>query len=93
MSGVNCSRRNFISVAGRERLKRECLRESGHAFEQDVAVGDEADEQAVHEIFLADQYAADFLAQRRDSKPSSGARLRLWPEYVHCIRLDAAEPL
>ena len=37
----------------RKRLERERLRQPRHAFQQDVAVGDEADQQPVHEIFLA----------------------------------------
>ena len=52
----------------RERFERERLRQAGHAFQKDVAVGDEADEQAVHEMFLANEDAADFLAQRRDPR-------------------------
>ena len=51
----------------RERADGKRLGESGHAFEQDVAVGEQADEQPVHELFLPDDDAGDFLAQRARS--------------------------
>ena len=49
---------------GGERAQRERLGESRHAFEQQMTVGDQADQEPVHEIFLADDDTADFLFQR-----------------------------
>ena len=49
-----------------ERLHREGLRKAGHAFEQDVPIREQADEQAVHEIFLPDDDAPDLLLDRGD---------------------------
>ena len=49
---------------GGERAQRECLGESRHAFEQQMTVGDQADQEPVHEVFLADDDPADFLFQR-----------------------------
>ena len=44
-----------------EGLDREGLGQSGHAFEQDVAVAEQADEQAVDQPFLADEDVAHFV--------------------------------
>ena len=49
-----------------QRLDRERLGQAGHAFQQDVAVGQQADEQPFHQVFLADDHAADFVLQRLD---------------------------
>jgi hypothetical protein len=43
----------------------ERLREAGHAFEQDVAVGEEADQEAVDEVLLTDDDPGDLLAEAR----------------------------
>ena len=52
----------------RERADGQCLGEAGHAFKQDVAVGEQADEQPIHELFLPDDDAGDFLAQFGDPR-------------------------
>ena len=44
--------------AGRQRLDGQRLGQAGHAFEQDVAVGEQAEQQSVDEIFLADDDVA-----------------------------------
>jgi hypothetical protein len=64
MSGVNCRRLKRTADASGERFERECLCQAGHAFEQHVAVGHERDEQAVHEMLLADDDAPHLLLQR-----------------------------
>ena len=43
---------------------RERFREAGNAFEQDVAIGEQADEQAVEKLPLADEYAFDGGVER-----------------------------
>ena len=48
---------------GAERLDEERLGEAGHALEEDVAVGEEGDEQALDGGILADDGLADFVAQ------------------------------
>ena len=53
------------AIAGGERLDRQRLGQAGHAFEQDVAVGEQPDEQAVDQMLLADNHASHFLLQRR----------------------------
>ena len=53
-----------------ERADGKGLCQAGDAFKQDVAVREQADEQPVHQLFLADDDMADFLAQRGD--PSRG---------------------
>ncbi len=60
----------------RERADGKCFGQAGNAFEQDVAVGEQADEQAVDELFLADDDVGDFLAQICESTPTF-ARLGL----------------
>ncbi len=47
-----------------QRFERERLGQAGHAFEQDVAVGDERNEQAVDQMLLADNHAPHLLLQR-----------------------------
>jgi hypothetical protein len=47
--------------AGGEGFDGERLCQAGHAFEQDVSIGQQASEQAVYELFLADDDAGDFL--------------------------------
>ena len=56
---MNWMRENS-AVTARERADRERLRQAGHAFEEHVAVGEQADEEAVHEVLLADDDACDF---------------------------------
>ena len=52
--------------ATRERLDRQRLREAGHAFEEDVPVREQADDQAIDEIPLADDDAGDLVLQGFD---------------------------
>ena len=55
-----------VGVDGlRERAHGQRLREAGHAFEEDVAVGEEADQQAIDEVLLADDDPGDLFAEAR----------------------------
>ena len=65
----------------RERADGQRLGQAGHAFEQDVAVGEQADEQPVHELFLADDDVGDFLAQFAD--PVGGGLHFFVQRYAH----------
>ena len=47
---------------GGQRLERERLGQARHAFEEDVAVGDQADEQAVHEVLSGPRARGRFPA-------------------------------
>ena len=49
----------------REGAHRERLREAGDALEEDVSVGEEADQQAVDEVLLADDDTGDLFAEAR----------------------------
>ena len=60
--------------AGAQGLDGQGLGEAGHAFEQHVAVGEQADEQAVHEVFLADDDAAQLALQAGRSSGCAPAR-------------------
>ena len=42
------------------------LGEAGNAFEEDVTVGEQAEQEPVHQIFLSDDDVTDLLAQRRN---------------------------
>ena len=53
-----------------QRLDGEGFGQSGHAFEQDVAVAEQADQQAVHQPFLADEDLAHFIFHGLD--PAAG---------------------
>jgi hypothetical protein len=44
--------------AGRQRAHSQGLGQSGHALEQDVAIGEHGDEQALHQHLLAHEDAA-----------------------------------
>ena len=55
-----------------ERLDGEGLGQAGHAFEQDVAVGEQADEQAVDQPVLAHEHAAHFLFHGGDPSARGG---------------------
>jgi len=48
---------------GAEGFDEQGLGEAGHAFEEDVAVGEEGDEQALNDGVLADDGFADFFTQ------------------------------
>ena len=56
--------REFDVHAVRQRFHGECLGQAGHAFEEDVAVGQQADDQPLGEIILADDDFAEFVEQR-----------------------------
>ena len=47
-----------------ERFDRERLGEAGHAFEEDVAVGQQPDHESLDEIILANDDAAQFVEKR-----------------------------
>ena len=64
MSGVNCRRENFTLMRGGQGFDRQRLGQAGHAFEQDVAVGEQADDQPLGQIVLADDDLAEFVKQR-----------------------------
>ncbi len=55
---------------GGEGADGEGFGEAGNAFEEDVAIGEESDEEAIDEVILTDEDAADFGAERID--PGSG---------------------
>src|SRR5262249_52973061 len=44
----------------RKRLRQSCFGDAGHAFEQDVAAGQQGDEELVRDRFHADHYAGHF---------------------------------
>ena len=69
MSGVNCRRENFTFRQCGQRFDGERLGQARHAFEQDVAVGEQADDQPLDQIVLADDDLADFVEER----PHEGA--------------------
>ena len=55
--------------AGRQRFHGQRLGQPGHAFEQDVAVREQAEQKPIDQIFLADDDVANLLAQRRNPLP------------------------
>ena len=66
-----------------ERLRQRRLGDAGHAFEQDVAAGEQGDEELVRDSLHADDDLADFcddaIAQVRISCASS--RMPRHPSY------------
>ena len=52
--------------AGRHRFDGERLGQAGNAFEQDVPVGEQAEQKPIDQVFLPDDDVADLLAQRRN---------------------------
>ncbi len=52
--------------AGRHCLDGQRFGEAGNAFEQDVTVGEQAEQEPVDQIFLSDDDVTDLLAQRRN---------------------------
>ena len=64
MSGVNWRRENLTLRQCGQRLHRERLGQAGHAFEQHVAVGQQADDQPLDQVGLADDDLAHFVKQR-----------------------------
>jgi hypothetical protein len=63
--------REFHVDAGGQRFHGEGFGQAGHAFEQHVAVGQQADDQPLGQIILADDDLAEFIEQRM----REGARL------------------
>ena len=61
---MNCSRENFTLMRGGEGFDGEGLGQAGHAFEEDMAVGEQADDQPLGQIILADDDFAQFVKQR-----------------------------
>ena len=55
--------------AGRHGFDGESFRQTGNAFEQDVAVREQAEQQSIDQIFLPDDDAADLFAQRGNPLP------------------------
>ena len=56
--------REFDVHAVGQRFDGERLGQAGHAFEQHVAVGQQADDQPLGQIILADDDLAEFVKQR-----------------------------
>ena len=56
----------FDAEAGRQRFDRESFGEAGDAFEEDVAVGEEPDDEPFDEILLAYDDLAEFAEERSD---------------------------
>jgi len=52
-------------------ISRQAFSQAGHAFEQDVAVGEQADDQPFRQILLADDDLAEFVKQRCVNAPAS----------------------
>ena len=48
---------------GGQRFHRQRLRQSRNALEQDVAVGEQTEQQPIDQVFLADYDPANLLAQ------------------------------
>ena len=60
-SGVNWTRENRMLEHLGERARGERLREPGEVLEQDVAVGEEPDEDELERVSLADDGALDLV--------------------------------
>jgi len=71
-----------------ERAGGKCFGEAGHAFEQDMAVRQQADEQPVHERFLADDDVGDFFAQL--ANPNGRGRDLIFQRSVHAAGIYVA---
>ena len=63
-SGVNWMRWKLAWMAAARVAHGERLGQAGHALEQHVAVGEQPDQQPVHQVLLADDDAADLVAER-----------------------------
>jgi hypothetical protein len=68
----------------RERLDREGLGQAGHAFEEDVAVGEQADEQPLDHVTLADDDLAHFALERRDERALLADEFREFADASLC---------
>ena len=51
---------------GGHRFDRERLGEAGHAFEKNVAIGEQTEQKPIDQIFLSDDDMSNLLAQRRN---------------------------
>ena len=60
---MNWMRRKVADDRLRQGLHRQRLGQAGHAFEQHVAAGEQADQQPVDQVALADDDGPDLLAQ------------------------------
>ena len=58
-SGVNWIRENVSSSAFRQRPDQQRLAQPGHAFEQHVAAGEQADQHVVDDVAVADDHLPD----------------------------------
>ena len=54
------------SESRRQRLDGERLGQTGHAFEQNVAVGEQAEQEPLDQILLANDDVSDLFSQRRN---------------------------
>ena len=52
--------------AGSQRFHRECFRQAGNAFQENVPIGQQTKEQPVDQIFLPDNDVSDLLANQRN---------------------------
>jgi hypothetical protein len=52
--------------AGRHRFDSEGFCQTGHAFEKNMTVREQTEQQAIDQIFLTDDDMTDLLSQRRD---------------------------
>ena len=55
-----------------EGVDGEGLGEAGHSFEEDMAVAEHADDEAIDEFFLSDEDAADFVFDAVDPRTGGG---------------------
>ena len=60
---MNWMREKSAWIASDSRFDQQCLGQAGHAFQQDVAVGQQADQNALDQRFLADHDLVDFGQQ------------------------------
>ena len=63
---MNWMRTKLAPMRLRQRVHGQRLREAGHAFDQDVAVAEQRDQQAVDQIALADDDARNLVADGAD---------------------------
>ena len=81
---MNCSRLELHLRGGGERFQRQRLGQTRHAFEQQMAVADQSDQQSIDQVLLTDDHAADLLLER-----SHPAR-RLGHRFVDGLDADVA---
>src|SRR4030095_2136280 len=54
--------------AVRQSLDRECLSQPWHTLQQDVAIGQQSDEQTVYQVLLADHDPGNLILKRLDPR-------------------------